>query len=149
MMTESAMIDALMSLGDVETQTVSGNSFFFVGAERMLPFATLMTNDENDTVSDLNRAGVYRLNLGVSKGTFQALFGSRPMPAPAEEQVPEGYDFTALDRVMPHPVYGLMHWVCVLSPREATFEAEVRPLLTEAHEMATGRGARREARRQG
>jgi hypothetical protein len=146
-MTEAAIIDALTALDAVETQTVSENTFFFIGAERMMPFATLMTNDENDSDSNLNRPGVFRLNLGVSKGTFQALFGSQPMPAPAEGKVPAGYDFTALDRVMPHPVYGLMNWVCVLSPSEATFEAEMRPLLAEAHELASGRGARREARR--
>jgi hypothetical protein len=148
-MTEGAIVDVITAFEGVQTQVVSGNTFFFVGAERMLPFATLMTNDENDTVSDLNRPGVFRLNIGVGKGTFQSLFGTQPMPAPAEEKVPEGYDFTALDRVMPHPVYGLMNWVCVLSPTEATFASEVRPLLTEAYEMAAGRGARREARRQG
>ena len=28
----------------------------------------------------------------------------------------------ALDTVMPHPMYGRMHWICVLTPSEATFE---------------------------
>ena len=148
-MTERAIVDVITAFEDVQLQVVSGNTFFFVGEERMMPFATLMTNDENDSVSNLNRPGVFRLNLGVGKGTFQSLFGSQPMPAPAEGQVPAGYDFTALDRVMPHPVYGLMNWVCVLNPSEATFEAAVRPLLTEAYELAAGRGARREARREG
>ena len=35
-----------------------------------------MTNDINDQFSNLDRSSVYRLNIGVSKATFQALFGS-------------------------------------------------------------------------
>lgn len=33
------------------------------------------------------------------------------------------YDFTALDQIMPHPVYGKMFWVCVLNPSAATFQS--------------------------
>jgi hypothetical protein len=35
-------------------------------------------------------------------------------------------DFTALDQIMPHPVYGQMFWVCVLNPSPETFEAVQR-----------------------
>ena len=105
-------------------------SFYFYNPEDGLPkdhrfpFATLVTTDEHDQFSDLNRPGVFRLNVGVSKQAFQSLFGSAS----------EGHDFTALDRLMPHPVYGKMYWVCVLNP-DNTFEA-VKPLLAEAYEMA-------------
>src|SRR5215211_2914177 len=87
-MTEAAIVDYITGLEGVQTQTALGATFFFVGDERMLPFATLVTNDEHDTVSDLNRPGVFRVNIGMGKGTFQSLFGSQPMPAPAEGKVP-------------------------------------------------------------
>ena len=56
-----------------------------------------------------------------------------------------GYDFTALDRMMPHPVYGKMYWVCVLNPSIATFE-RVQSLLAEAYDLAAKRLAERQAR---
>ena len=60
----------------VETATDGDNIFFFFGPERMFPFATLSANDAYDQVSDLNRPGVFRLNMSVSKETFRALFGT-------------------------------------------------------------------------
>jgi hypothetical protein len=72
--------------------------------------------------SDLNRPGVYRLNIGVSKATFERVVGSNRDP-----------DYTALDQLMPHPVYAMQHWVSILNPSEATFDKIVKPLLDEAH----------------
>jgi len=43
-------------------------------------------------------------------------------------------DFTALDRIIPHPVYAPQHWISILNPTEATFDSSVKPLLHEAHE---------------
>lgn len=100
-----------------------GDSYFFTDPRQMHPFATLVTSDAHDPASDLNRPGVFRLNVGVGKATFQALFGA----ADAAD-----HDFTALDRLLPHPVYGNMYWVCVLNPGPATSEA-VRGLLAEAY----------------
>lgn len=108
-----------------------GNTFFFCGAERMMPFATLVTNDLYDQVSNLNRPGVFRLNMGVSKETFMAKLGT------AEAD----HDFTALDKLMPHPAYGQMFWVCVLNPGAATAET-VRALLAEAYALAEKRHKR-------
>jgi hypothetical protein len=100
---------------------------------RRFPFATLVTQDygDFDNRSNLNRPGVFRLNIGVSKETYRSLF-----PNQGE------HDFTALDVLMPHPVYGPNHFVCVLNPSEATFEA-VKPLLAEAYEIAVRRARRR------
>jgi hypothetical protein len=53
-----------------------------------------------------------------------------------------GYDYTALDRIMPHPHYAAQHFICVLSPSEATF-ARVQTYLAEAYELARARSARR------
>jgi hypothetical protein len=55
------------------------------------------------------------------------------------------HDFTALDQLMPHPVYAPLSWVCVLNPSAATFDV-VRPLLAEAYQRAVGRNAKRETR---
>ncbi len=55
-----------------------------------------------------------------------------------------------VDRLLPHPVYGRMHWVCVLNPSAATFES-LRPCLRKpmpwppAARPAPSRDARLEA----
>jgi Family of unknown function (DUF6194) len=111
---------------------------------RRMPFATIVTKDygEFDNTSQLNRPGVFRLNIGVSRDTFRALFGY----APGEESTASAaYDFAALDRLMPHPVYAPQSWVCVLNPSARTFEA-VKPLLAEAYSLVTTRHARRRAK---
>jgi hypothetical protein len=113
-----------------------GTSFFFYEPDRMFPFATLVVNDAHDTASDLNRPGVFRLNIGVGRKTFKSLF---PSPGPED-----AFDFTALDRLMPHPVYRRNLWLCVLNPSDSTFET-VKPLLAEAYDLAASKHAKREA----
>jgi len=135
-MDEAAIIQYLNdTFEDLQTVATQGHSFFFRGAERNFPLATLVTNDEYDSASDLNRPSVFRLNIGVSKSTYAALFTSAASPAGADEAGP---DFTVLDQIMPHPVYGKMFWICVLNPSATTFET-VRPLLAEAYERAAVR----------
>jgi hypothetical protein len=115
-----------------------GDTFFIYDPDhtlvpsRQFPFATIVTKDygDFDNASNLNRSGVFRLNIGISKETYESLHG------------PDGdYDFAALDRLMPHPVYGRNHWVCVLNPSESTFET-VTPLLAEAYGIAVKRYTR-------
>jgi hypothetical protein len=144
-MGEEAIIQYITkTFAGVDVVTASGDSFFFYEPDRSVPpdhrfpFATLVTGDRYDQFSNLNRPSVYRLNIGVGKQTFASLFG--PQATGAEG----GHDFTALDRIMPHPVYGKMYWVCVLNPSEATFQA-VRPLLAEAYELAVARSGKRTA----
>jgi hypothetical protein len=115
-----------------------GDTFFIYDPERNLegprrfPFATIVTKDygDFDNASNLNREGVFRLNIGVSKKTYDALF------------LEGHYDFAALDQLMPHPVYGKNHFVCVLNPSDSTFE-KLTPLLAEAYEIAVRRLAPR------
>jgi hypothetical protein len=117
----------------------TGDTFFSYDPERNLdpkrrfPFATIVTKDygDFDNASNLNRPEVFRLNVGVSRDTFRALFGSETM----------GHDFTALDTLMPHPVYAAQSWVSVLNPSAQTFET-VKPLLREAYEIVVRRQAR-------
>jgi len=123
----------------VETDHNFGYTFFFYGPDHMLPFATIAAADnEYDRVSNLDRPGVFRLNIGVSKQTFQALFGTGKVDVSA-------YDFTALDKVMPHPEYAAQNFVCVLSPSGLTLE-RVRALLAEAYELAVRRHSKRQKR---
>jgi hypothetical protein len=123
----------IATFADAQPVTADGNSFFFFGNDRKLPFATLVTNDTYDQFSDLDRPSVFRLNIGVTKETFERLLGKKAMDGE--------HDFTALDRIMPHPVYGRMHWVCVLNPSEATFQT-VKDLLSEGFELAEKRNTK-------
>jgi hypothetical protein len=140
------------TLDGVDVVVADGNSFYFYDPGRELPvdhrfpFATLVTNDLYDQASNLDRPSAYRLNVGVSRATFTSLFGTQASASGVGGDDDSGYDFTALDRLMPHPVYGQMFWVCVLSPSAETFES-VKPLLAEAHSLAAGRHARRGSRR--
>lgn len=74
---------------------------------------------------------MYRLNFGVSKNAFLSLFGAIPRRPPAGGLVDTGHDFTRLNKIMPHPVYG---WMCrfgVLNPCLDTFE-RLKPMIDEA-----------------
>ncbi len=122
----------------VEAMDANGDTFFFAGPDRRMPFATLVRSNFNDAASDLDRPGVFRLNIGVSRATYQSLFGLDPARAGPDGIVETGHDFTALDRIMPHPVYAPQFWVCVLNPGAETWET-VRSLLTEAHDRAARR----------
>ena len=134
-MDQAAIVQHIQNNFDgVDVVEANGDYFFFYDPGRDLPkdhrfpFATLVTSDRYDQFSNLNREGVYRLNVGVGKETFRSLF-----PDPSAT-----HDFAALERLMPHPVYGNMYWICVLSPSDATFE-QVKPLLVEAHQVSARR----------
>jgi len=119
-----------------------GDTFFIhdpernLGGSRRFPFATIVTQDygDFDDKSNLNRPGVFRLNIGVSKETFRDQF-------PDDRE----HDFTALDTLILHPVYGVNHWVSVLNPSDETF-ATIKPLLDEAYETAVRRNRDRSPR---
>jgi len=129
----------------------AGDTFFFydpqrnIDPKRRFPFATIVTKDygDFDNTSQLNRPGVFRLNIGVSRDTFGALVGQAPNEDSTESTA---YDFAALDRLMPHPAYGRQAWVCVLNPSLHTFEA-IKPLLAEAYSRAATRYASRQTHR--
>ena len=113
----------------------AGDTFFFYDPERnidptrRMPFATIVAKDygDFDNTSQLNRSGVFRLNIGVGRDTIRTLFN-----------LDGDYDYAALDTLMPHPVYARQSWVCVLNPSPATFET-AKPLLAEAHAIAAAR----------
>ena len=123
---------------NIETIVNMGYTFFFYRDDHMHAFATIAsTGNEYEKISNLERPGVYRLNIGVSRETFQSLFGKGKIDV-------SPYDFTALDTIMPHPDYSSQFFLCVLSPSEATFE-KIKPLLSEAYDVAMKRYNRRNA----
>src|SRR5262245_52013014 len=92
----------LQTFPEVQTTDAFGFTFYFVAEQRMMPFATIGHRDnEGDRVSNLDREGVYRLSVGVSRQTFELHAAGKTNP-----------DFTALDIIMPHPDYAKQHWLC-------------------------------------
>lgn len=140
MINESFITNHIISAFEGVESTVNlGYTFFFYRDDQMHAFATIAsTGNEYEKISNLDRPGVYRLNMGVSRETFQSLFGAKKIN-------PSDYDFTALDVIMPHPDYSSQHFLCVLSPGEETFE-KIRPMLAEAYDIAVKRYNRRKAR---
>ncbi|KGI81382.1 hypothetical protein IL38_10430 [Actinopolyspora erythraea] len=118
-----------------------GDTFFFYSpdhadplANRQMPFATITTKDYPgfDTVSDIDRDGVFRLNIAVGREVFETLLGHPPSAHPHRSTE---VDHTRRDRVLPHPVYATQGWVCVLNPGTSTAN-QARSLLTGAHSRA-------------
>ncbi|HEX4816172.1 MAG TPA: DUF6194 family protein [Nonomuraea sp.] len=111
-----------------------GDSFIYYGEpdDRRQPFATIVTKNYPgfDTLSGLDRPGVFRLNVAAGRAAFERLLG---YPPAAHAGRHSGIDYAVLDTVLPHPVYAAQGWVCVLNPGD-----QARDLLKEAHERAAG-----------
>ncbi|MFJ6722842.1 DUF6194 family protein [Streptomyces sp. NPDC091259] len=134
--------DALVVLpepgGDLP-EVAWGDAFFYYAPDgrqvpgNVQPYGTVVTKDyPDDTASDLDASGRWRVNVQVDRAAVRELTGEGP------------YDFAAVDRVLPHPVYGALGWVCVVNPGERTAETVVA-LLRSAHEAARRRFTRRHA----
>lgn len=98
----------------------------------------------NDKSSGLDREGIFRVNLGLRRSTFARLFGPLPQRPAKGCTVDMDCDFSSINVLLPHPVYGWMGWACVLSPSEERFE-EWKPLIWEAYEYAKEKYAKRKA----
>jgi hypothetical protein len=128
-MDAAAMADYIVStFDDIEVLKADGNSFFYYSPEHVIPertiaFLTIVTNDLYDQYSNLDRTDVYRLNIGVTKGTFDSLVRKDAVE-----------DYTAIDRIMPHPMYAPQHYLCVLDPAQTL--DQVKELLAEAYGIA-------------
>ena len=116
---------------DTVVTEAMGGTFFSCNQESWPNFATIATTDAFDDASDLDRDGVFRLNVGVTGRTFDRYVD------PTVQS-----DHTTLDRILPHPVYGAQHWLSILNPSAASFETIVKPLLDEAHDIVSSREAR-------
>lgn len=140
-LTPSQIIDALLQQFDGVTVVEAwGEKSLFYNPGRLLPrgvyFSTLkQKNGDNDRASHLDREGAFRLNIGTTKPFFQERFGSPP-PRPGKGGVVDGpWDFTALNTLTPHPIYGWMSWVAVSNPSIETFQ-EIQPLIEAAYQKA-------------
>ncbi|WP_320781534.1 DUF6194 family protein [Streptomyces sp. CRN 30] len=122
-----------------------GDAFFYYAPDgqlphRVQPYGTVVTKDyPDDTASDLDAPGRWRVNIHVGRATFRELTGEEP------RGLSRPRDHAAADTVVPHPVYGALGWVSVVVPGERTADTVVR-LLRGAHEAARARSARRDAR---
>jgi len=116
-----------------------GETSFFYNPNNKSPrgtyFCTIKENDgANDKASDLHRDGIFRFNFGITKSSFLKLFGTIPT-RPSKGGIINGpYDFTLLDTLYPHPVYGWMCWVAILNPSEQSFK-ELESLLSESYKL--------------
>lgn len=116
-----------------------GEKSFFYNPDnaykRGIYFCTIKEKDgDNDKACNLDRPNVFRINFGITKPTFLALFGPLPV-RPAKGHCIQGdYDFTQLDLLMPHPVYGWMAWVSVLNPTATTWDC-LENLLVESYQL--------------
>ena len=97
----------------------------------------------NDRRANLSRPDVYRLAFGLTRTTFAKLFGDVPVRPPKGGVVAlPDHDLTALDQLMPHPVYAWMSWVQILNPTAARFDL-LRDLLTGSLDLARAYWRRR------
>jgi hypothetical protein len=109
---------------DTKVAQAMGATFFSLNDEAWPNFATIVTTDEHDmgAPSNLARPGVFRLNIGVGKESFERLVGSMVAP-----------DYSMLEVVLPHPVYARQRWLAILNPSWQTFDEVVKPLIAEAY----------------
>jgi Family of unknown function (DUF6194) len=120
----------IAQLENVQREENFGYSFFFVGDDHRLSFATIANSDNDyDNVSNLDRDGVFRVNIGISRETFKNLI-AKPDPEPI--------DYSALNVFLPHPDYARQHFVCILNPSDENVET-AKKLIVEAHSIAAAR----------
>ncbi|MEC1720061.1 DUF6194 family protein [Schinkia azotoformans] len=89
----------------------------------------------NDKSSHLDREAIFRVNIGIKKNTFTNMFGAIPKRPSAGKVIDMNFDFTEINKIIPHPVYGWMAWVCVLNPSELLFE-QFKSLILESYNLA-------------
>lgn len=128
-MTLHEIQDYIHRLPNVTTTDNFGYRFFCYATDQVRPFISLIEEDnEYDRLSNLNREGTFRLNIGVSRETFKSLFPEKT----------EDWDYTELNQVMPHPEYASHHFVCVLNPTGDTLTQTLQ-FIDEAHALAKRR----------
>src|SRR3954447_22932365 len=111
-----------------------GATFFSLDESSWPNYATIVTTDEHDMGAPsrlTERAGAFRLNLGVGKATFDRLVGD------AGEA-----DYPAVDPILPPPVSAKQRWISIVNPSDATFRGVVLPLIDEAHDRLADARAR-------
>ncbi|MFF5217942.1 DUF6194 family protein [Micromonospora sp. NPDC000442] len=146
----AVLADRILALPGVEQVVASeengspegawGDRFFHVGPDRRQPFATIVEHDVPgfDDASELDRPGVFRLNLDLGRTEFESLFG---FPPKAFEDHRHEFDFARLDTLVPHPGYARYGFGSIVMPGPHMLP-EIDRLLTIAHARAVDRHAR-------
>ncbi|MBI1257953.1 MAG: hypothetical protein GC204_10815 [Chloroflexi bacterium] len=133
MMNQSEVEAFVEQLENVQREENFGYIFYFVGDDHLVPFVSIAAFDNDyDRVSNLDRDGVFRINIGVSRETFNTLVG----------RTQAEIDYTSLNVFLPHPEYAKQHFVCILNPSGAN-EETTKKLMVEAHDIAAARLERR------
>ncbi|MEU7613674.1 DUF6194 family protein [Micromonospora sp. NPDC049204] len=146
----AVLADRIVALPGVEQVVASedngspeaawGDRFFFVGPDRRQPFATVVEHDVPgfDEAGQLDRPGVFRLNLDLGRSEFERRFG---FPPKAFEDHRDEFDFARLDTLTPHPGYALHGFASIVMPGPHLLP-EIDRLLTVAHGRAVDRNER-------
>jgi hypothetical protein len=115
---------------DAVVAMIDSAAFFSLDEKHWPNFATVVWTDEHDegTPSKLARPGVYRVNVGVDRLTFQRLVGSLT-----------DVDYAAFDRFVPHPVYAKQRWIGILNPSHETVRETLMPLIAAGHDRLAAR----------
>lgn len=129
-MNQSELEAFVAVLENVQREENWGTIFFFVGDDHRIPFVSITDADnEYDSVSNLNREGVFRVNIGLSKETFKLLVG---------ESEADNVDYSVLNIFMAHPHYAKQRFVCILNPSGENAE-RTKQLILEAHTIVASR----------
>jgi hypothetical protein len=139
--------------GDGSPEIAWGDTYFYYSPSGTMPqatqpFATIVTkNYPGDERSELDRDGVYRVNIHPSKKSFARYTSPDPNAVPDQIAVPNTTAgqvdvAAALDHIIEHPVYGSLGWLAVLNPGPETLGV-TRELLREAYELDRTRYERR------
>jgi hypothetical protein len=125
-----------------------GDTFFYYDpdddpADRRFPFATIVASNYPgfDEASDLDRDGVYRLNIAVGRDAYTDLLGHAPTDHAARSAE---FDYAEFDTVLPHPIYAAQGWVSIVNPGERTLDL-AHQLMSDARDLAAKRHDRRAA----
>lgn len=147
-MTIEEIIDDLLSrFGHLSIKKTWGETSIFLNPNNASAhgsyFLTLKESDGmNDEASNLDRDGIFRVSFGISRSSFEGLFGPKP-PRPSKGGVVEtGHDFTQTNLLMPHPIYAWMNWVQILTPSAEKWHS-IRHLIVESYELSKSRLANR------
>jgi hypothetical protein len=133
-MNQSQVETFIESLENVQQTENFGYKFYFIGDDHMLPFTTIANTDNDyDSVSNLNRPGIFRINIGVSRATFDKLI---------PQYDPETIDHSQLNTILPHPDYAKQNFICILNPSGKNV-ATTKELIQEAHSIAVVRFQRK------
>ena len=137
----SSVFIQIANSGDGSPEIAWGDTFFYVrdnsGEPKKMPFTTIVTKDYTgfDSESNLNRGGLYRLNIEIGKEKFEDLFGFKTNEF---EDNRSRFNFSSLNQLFPHPLYGSNGWVSIINP-DADSAAKVNNLLDFSLERALRR----------